>query len=680
MTSPLTVYFGYKESPTVYRVAEIETTLYEEGTDSNPFTLVSNLQGPIIDPNNSSFITRIEPTIEEPDKLSFVRDFDAIMVVERYQQVENFGRISIEFNRQLKLGEILIDIVNAEGNESIKALFPNLRTPSLYLRESQTPLFFTLFQRDLSHPTLYNLFYEIALEMGVYVPHQSTEDIEFPEASRYKTCGGTILTGIVKEIREYIFNFDIKDFSGYTVINFFNADFGISKILTGEKLSTIFPESIVGPYRLKLFFEEVNKNAVNALLLTQIPTMRLEFETPIELIYKIFSETPRSQIESLINALNTELAKGKKVSIVKDYGIAGPDIIYLLRQNEPLEVISEREIVSIRPSETVDLIDTLEEIQLTEDEIEKIQEEYDEFIENNPGSPVLFSTWLDKALRRKRQVLYFERNAQKPVPGDDPFPGTNEPSNSTFTGSGPRFERYDASGEIPVTVYGSWTRALDEAKQIILKQSKSVKLPSGEMTVEYLDYLIGTYRKYHSNGFLWRIENYKNENKGSKSLLDGPYLEFYLDGRKRIIGGFEDDLIHGPYREFYENGIPRCTCTLRRGKLNGEYIQWDAEGNRLFKSYYIGGRLNNSYVLDYQVFAFIPCLSRNAIYLALQEAFQIQEYYTFEELFDILVNQDPPLLNLALQPEIELLTILKEIADRISGEENHGKYRLRPTE
>jgi antitoxin component YwqK of YwqJK toxin-antitoxin module len=160
-----------------------------------------------------------------------------------------------------------------------------------------------------------------------------------------------------------------------------------------------------------------------------------------------------------------------------------------------------------------------------------------------------------------------------------------------------------------------------------------------------------------------------------KSLLDGPYLEYFEDGRRRILGGFQDDLLHGAYREFYRNTIPKCQGTLRRGKLNGLYVQWDDEGNRLFKAYFIGGALNNSYVLDYQVFASTPCLSRNGIYMELERLFEIQETYTFTELYDALIAKD--LLDVDNQPEYQLLEILKEVAVRISGGEDHGKYKLK---
>jgi hypothetical protein len=667
LTTPLELYFAYKESPEEYWAVKIQSTPYLGSDDSDPFNLQPNVCGPIVDPNNVSFVERIEPDIEVEDKLSLLSVYDAIMIVDTYRQLPAFQKVSLDFNQRIRLGEILVDTLDAVGNETLKSFFEYRKTPTLFIRESVTPLQFFQYRREVTYPVLYNL-----LRPRVTDTSDPSEYI-YPEGNRYETCGGTVKLGKTIEIRKYTFDFALKDFSGYVTSPSLDASIGISKILEGRKIDSA--PSIQGPYRLKVFFKSENKGVVQTGINSRIPLIKryLEIDGLEELVYRIFPTVTPTEMNNLIGFLKTS-------DKVEEWGIGGPDTIYKFVAGNDIIVISERALVALDPNEDL-LEQLLDNIQLTEEEETAIRAEYDAFLEdeNNASiqdTPELFQKWLDSALTRKRQVTYFTRKEFVPVPGDDPFQEVvNAPSNPTFSDSAPLFERYNATGEIPITVYGSWERALDEAKQTILKEFVTIQLPDGGATVEYKDFLIGTYRKYHLNGFLWRVETYKNETKAMKSLLDGPYLEYFEDGRRRILGGFQDDLLHGAYREFYRNTIPKCQGTLRRGKLNGLYIQWDDEGNRLFKAFFIGGTLNNSYVLDYQIFASTPCLSRNGIYNKLEELFEIQETYTFTELYNALISEN--LLDVDNQPEYQLLEILKEVAVRISGGDDHGKYRLK---
>jgi hypothetical protein len=157
-----------------------------------------------------------------------------------------------------------------------------------------------------------------------------------------------------------------------------------------------------------------------------------------------------------------------------------------------------------------------------------------------------------------------------------------------------QFEKYNASGHLFFSVYGSRIRALEEVRYILYKPEKP------------RDVLVGTYTKYFDNGRVWKIETHINptysENPNATiqdSLLQGPYLEYYQNGRPRIEASFSNNFLNGPYREYYEDGLIRCQGTLVNGKLQGEYTQWDEEGNRKFRAFYVDGTLNNSYVLDY---------------------------------------------------------------------------------
>lgn len=141
---------------------------------------------------------------------------------------------------------------------------------------------------------------------------------------------------------------------------------------------------------------------------------------------------------------------------------------------------------------------------------------------------------------------------------------------------------YDAFGDITFDVYGSWGRALDQARHKIFTDP---------------DVLIGTYRYYHSNGYLWKQQSYIRI--GGDSVLHGPFTEYFDNGNVRVEARFISDRLDGFYREYYYEGLVKCQGTLINGKLEGEYTQWNEVGDREFKIYYVNGTLNNSYVLDY---------------------------------------------------------------------------------
>jgi predicted DNA-binding protein (UPF0251 family) len=757
LTTPLEVYYAFKETPTTYWAAKIIANQYLGDNDKDPQTLQPNVCGPIVDPENVTFVERFEPEEDPPlpegeeppppilnqETIDFLRSFDLIMIVDSYFQVPAFHKGSFVFNQRTRLCEILKE--KWDKNQAIKNFFPIRKAPTLFIKDTDTPLVFARYRRDITFPVIYELLREKVAQRSGNV--FTSTDYEYPEKNRYKTCGGTVLEGKVVQARKYEFDFGLKDFKPVPMnVQEFEGTDGISKILVGKKIlpaeftSLFNNKNLKPPYRLKVFFKSVDKSFVtNTIQGIMGPHLYVEINGAEEMSYRInklpgesdedflpfminlltqlqepekysFIERKQRDIERKFNKSLPRLPKYKTepselIQKIEQWGLGAPDTILKFQVNTNFVIISERPILNELEGEDV-LEKIMDSVKLTNEEIDAVRLKYDEFLEQESNAlvqdtPELFNKWLDDAETRKRQKLYFQRNAPREVDPTDQFAEDAAPiPNSTSTGETAELERYVATGDVPVEIYGSYERALDEAKRIILKEFETVVLPNGDTSVEYKDYYIGTYRKYHSNGFLQRIENYKNENKASKSLLDGPYLEFFDDGRRQIIGGFQDDLLHGPYKEFYQNTLPKCQGTLRRGKLNGVYVQWDDEGNRLLKSYFIGGTLNNSYVLDYQVFASTPCLSRNDIFIALSIAFEKTELddnippnevpraYTFTELFNLLTFPDPskgevieglkyPLLDIDNQPERQLLAILDQIANRISGGVRHGRYILK---
>jgi hypothetical protein len=715
LTTPLELYRAFKESPTTYWAVRIVANPYLGTNDRDPLSLVPNICGPITDPENVTFVERFEPlegtTIDEAT-MDLLRTYNLIMVVDSYFQVPAFHKASLDFNQRTRLCEILREGLNR--NQALKDMFPVRKTPTLFIRESENPLVFGRYRREITYPVIYELLRTgVAEEFGeAFTPNPYL----YPERNRFRTCGGTVKRGRVTEIRKYTFNFEERDFNPTpSMASSFEATQGISKILVGEKVEastfqSIFTDrGVTGPYRLKVFFSPENKNIVRSTI-ESVVNAYIEINGEREMVYRIANSvnifTEMTILINILQAQSSQVVSGKNglSDKVEEWGLGAPDTIFRFQTSSDFLILSERAVLNELEGE--DLLEKLlDSIQLTEEEIQTVNDNYELFIQDEanaliPDTEELREKWLQDALTRKRQGGYFKRVDQRPLSSENEFDEVvDQPSLSgaLSTRQAPEFERYNATGDIPLGVFGSWERALDEERQIIFKEFETRDLPEGGTIIEYNDYLIGTYRKYHPNGFLERISNYKNETKAMKSLLDGPYLEYFNDGRRRIIGGFQDDLLHGSYKEFYQNTFPKCQGTLRRGKLNGLYVQWDEEGNRLFKTYFIGGTLNNSYALDYQVFANTPCLSRNSIFIALTAAFdktelddndppnEVPRAYTFTELYTLLTTPDPgrgevieglvyPLLDVDGQPEYQLLAILNQVADRISGGVRHGKY------
>lgn len=163
-----------------------------------------------------------------------------------------------------------------------------------------------------------------------------------------------------------------------------------------------------------------------------------------------------------------------------------------------------------------------------------------------------------------------------------------------LTSQGQKFEKYDGYGQVFLPVYGSRIRALDEVRHIIYRNDTP------------RDVHLGKYIRYFQTGRVSKIENYVNPTYSLvpkavivDSALQGPFLEFYENGRPQIEAQFINNFLNGPYREYYDNGLIRCQGIVLNGKLEGEYTEWDDMGNRKFKAFYLAGTLDNSYALDY---------------------------------------------------------------------------------
>ena len=96
----------------------------------------------------------------------------------------------------------------------------------------------------------------------------------------------------------------------------------------------------------------------------------------------------------------------------------------------------------------------------------------------------------------------------------------------------------------------------------------------------------------------------------ARDRLNGPFLEWYGNGRKRTIGQTKDGEMDGRWQEFYPDGKIECTTDNRIGHLisiqvwkpdgsfceeslvkdgNGSYMRYYPDGSLMFKRTFVDG-------------------------------------------------------------------------------------------
>lgn len=74
--------------------------------------------------------------------------------------------------------------------------------------------------------------------------------------------------------------------------------------------------------------------------------------------------------------------------------------------------------------------------------------------------------------------------------------------------------------------------------------------------------------------------------------VNGPLIDYYISGAKRMEGFESEDRWNGRFSWFYENGNKWAEGTYVNSKLNGNYIEWHPNGQLLQKVNYNNGKKN----------------------------------------------------------------------------------------
>jgi hypothetical protein len=82
---------------------------------------------------------------------------------------------------------------------------------------------------------------------------------------------------------------------------------------------------------------------------------------------------------------------------------------------------------------------------------------------------------------------------------------------------------------------------------------------------------------------------------GSKFYVDGKlngdYMEWHANGKLKTKTFFRCGQTEGKTQNWYDDGKPRMEWTSRDGKLDGEVKQWDENGIVMLYEYYVTGKL-----------------------------------------------------------------------------------------
>lgn len=64
----------------------------------------------------------------------------------------------------------------------------------------------------------------------------------------------------------------------------------------------------------------------------------------------------------------------------------------------------------------------------------------------------------------------------------------------------------------------------------------------------------------------------------AEGLKNGPFKEFYPDGKTKAQGSYKQDKLHGPYKAFYPTGKLKIRAVYRQGQYHGQVEEFGEDG------------------------------------------------------------------------------------------------------
>ena len=95
---------------------------------------------------------------------------------------------------------------------------------------------------------------------------------------------------------------------------------------------------------------------------------------------------------------------------------------------------------------------------------------------------------------------------------------------------------------------------------------------------------VGEWTNYYEDGSVKSVGNFSN------GLKDGRWTYYYRNGKKEQEGVIKENVLNGQWTWYYQNGqIKKTEFFNRRGKLEGEQVEYDSLGNEIAKGEYYNG-------------------------------------------------------------------------------------------
>jgi hypothetical protein len=127
-----------------------------------------------------------------------------------------------------------------------------------------------------------------------------------------------------------------------------------------------------------------------------------------------------------------------------------------------------------------------------------------------------------------------------------------------------------------------------DVKQVMLEDVIDVQTWN-----ELLDVICDSIFSYLDNGILLPDGRYKNDEKEFTVLngkMDGQYLAYDENGNCFCKCNYLKGKLHGKYLFFYEDDTLQIDCNYVNGQLHGEYLEYDKDGNLKEKRNYVHGQ------------------------------------------------------------------------------------------
>ena len=78
--------------------------------------------------------------------------------------------------------------------------------------------------------------------------------------------------------------------------------------------------------------------------------------------------------------------------------------------------------------------------------------------------------------------------------------------------------------------------------------------------------------------------------RNAKPRKDGPFIEYWTNGKKSVVGTYKNKKLDGVYTEYFESGKKKSELTYVGGERNGPYASWFESGQKSVEGTFKAGK------------------------------------------------------------------------------------------